>query len=290
MFFLKGVWSRFSVVALVAGGLAACGSDSSEDSASTDDSVNLSPELTDASERGVSSTDVSSAKLTMEVFVQEDPTLDVSKDTGANADSVAAQATTALAGCASAKVTHASGTATVAVDFGENCTIQGVTFAGQASATIAAGSGQVSVSFTFTSLSVSGHTLSGSATATTSNATTFTTTADLTSGTRHVTFQGSASTDPSGVLINGSGTLQSGSSAALPFTIDAVHRTRGACYADAGSITTTKTATTHSGKSRQVKQVIAFDANTPSTGQVTVTVESVSSKATLPAYGSCPHP
>ena len=65
------------------------------------------------------------------------------------------------------------------------------------------------------------------------------------------------------------------------FVAAGIHATVGACYPDAGSITINLLG--------YPEAVVTFDANTPSTGMVTVTVAGVfTTQQPLPAYGNCP--
>jgi hypothetical protein len=242
----------------------------------------------DVAPHGTSVMVIGAAKAVSSLFVQEDPTLDPTKSAGQNADAVAMQLRGSA--CASANVTHTLGMTTVSVDFGTGCTVNHVgTISGMVSATVSKSSGDVSVALTFTSLTVNGTGLDGSFSVTTTTGTSFTATADLTSTTEHVQFSGTAVLDSAGtgVTLDGTGMSQSGSAAAVSYTAAGVHHTFQTCYADAGTLTVMTISTTKSGKAVAVTDVITFDSNTPTTGQVSVTVNGVPEIATLPAFGTC---
>ncbi len=273
--------------------LAVGGCSSGETSASGDD-IDTATESKTAASRGNSSTTVSASKSITELFVHEDPTIDPSKTAQQNADAVATELKNSVSACPSAKITHATGSVSVSVDFGTGCTIPSVstmgTISGSASVTVAKTTA-ISLSFAFTKLTVNGMTLDGTATESTTNGTTYTSDVDLTEGTNHVTYKGTLALDVSmkGVTLTGAGTFQSGTTPAVNYTLNGVHHLFGACYADAGTMGVTKPTTTKRGTTVNVVETIAFDASTPSTGKVTVTVNGASSSLTLPAYGSCPH-
>lgn len=256
------------------------------------DDIDLAAESTNVAEHGASATATASAKATTELFVHEDPTLDVTKTAAQNADAVAAQATASVSSCASAKVTHATGDVSITVDFGSGCTIKSVSYSGTVAAKLSAGAGGITVAFTFTDLDVDGTTLNGTASETTTDDATFSSNVDLTIDTTHVTYKGSLALDgdDAGVTLNGSGTYQKGSSPATTYSASNVHHAFGGCYADAGALSYGTTTTGKSGKSYTIVETITFSSTTPSTGQASATIGATTTTVTLPAYGTCPHP
>jgi hypothetical protein len=266
--------------------LSACSSSSSTP-ADADAGVDVPAETTDTASRADVDTTATSAKSVTELFVQEDPTINVSSTIGQNADAVATQVKTATAGCTSATITHTAGTPDVTVSFGTSCVINGNTLSGSASAAVSGGSGTITVAFTFTSLVVNSVSVNGTAKVTTTNGTTYASALDLTTTKMHMTFNGTLAADASGkaITMNGSGTyLATGSTSTLAFTTAGLHHTIGACYADAGTLSFSKP----SGRAT-VTETITFSSTTPSTGQAQVTVGGKTSTTTLPAYGTCPH-
>jgi hypothetical protein len=273
-----------SVLALLV--LSACSSSSST-AADADGGVDVLAETTDTATRADVDTTSTSAKSVTELFVHEDPTIDVSSTIGKNADAVATQVKTATAGCPSATITHTAGTPDVAVSFGASCVINGNTLSGSASAAVSGGSGTITVTFTFTSLVVNSLSLNGTAKVTTSDGTTYASALDLTTTKMHMTFSGTLAADATGkaITMNGSGTyVATGSASTLAFTTAGLHHTIGACYADAGTLSFSKP----SGRAT-VTETITFGPTTPSTGQAQVTIGGKTSTTTLPAYGTCPH-
>jgi hypothetical protein len=268
--------------------LSACSSSSSTAAdADAGGAVDVPAETSDTASRADVDTSASSAKLVTELFVQEDPTIDVSSTIGQNADAVATQVKTATAGCTSATIAHTAGTPEVTVSFGTSCVINGNTLSGSVSAAVSGGSGTIAVTFTFTSLVVNSVSVNGTAKVTTSNGTTYASALDLTTTKMHMTFTGSLAADVTGkaITMNGSGTyLATGSSSTLAFTTAGLHHTIGACYADAGTLSFSKP----SGRAT-VTETITFGSTTPSTGQAQITVGGKTSTTTLPAYGTCPH-
>ena len=253
------------------------------------DGVDLDAESAYAAQSGTSATSLTNAKAVTELFVKEDPTIDVTKSVTANADAVAAQVKSA---CPGATVTHATGSLQVAVDFGAGCTAGGISASGMVAASLGDHDGAVELAFTFGPLTVNGRSLTGTASATTPDGVSFTVVEDLLESGNHITFQGTAALDGDGkgATLDGNGTWQkSGEANATPLTLRGVHHAFAGCYADAGTLTLARMASGLKGKLVSVTEVVAFDAATPSTGKAMVTGAGVSSTRTLPAYGSCPH-
>ena len=270
--------------------LAACSSSSSGDTTpATSDDVDPQAESADSATYGDSTTKLTSAKAITELFVQEDPTIDTAKTAGQNADAVAAQIAASTSTCATITIAHVPGDASVTADFGTGCTIGSLgTVSGKVVAEVTRATG-VTVTFTFTNLVAAGYALTGSAAETTTDGTTYSSNVDLTVNGKHLTFKGTAKldADAKGVTFDGGGTAQTAATSA--YSVGAVHHVFGGCYADAGKLTLQKQTTTKTGRATTVSETVAFDASTPSTGRVTITVSGASQSTTLPAYGSCPH-
>ncbi len=279
--------SLWGIVALSAG-LLACGN--MDDTDGVDDGA----EATEAAGHGTSPTALSATKGVAELFVQEDPTIDVSKDAGANADAIAMRLMNSTTGCATAQVTHTMGMTSVAVDFGAGCALPPLgTVSGAASAMVTRIPGlnpRVTVAFTFTNLSANGTTLNGSFSVTTMTGTSFTADADLMTATQHVVFTGSLTLDPDGkgVTVDGTDTSTVNGISTMD-ALSGVHHAFGGCYADAGTITMAKATKTKHGAATNITETMTFAATTPSTGMVSVAVNGAAPiSVTLPAYGSCP--
>jgi hypothetical protein len=273
---------------LTAALLCACGG---ADPSSADDTVDLSTESSHLETTGASATSAAHAKGVAELFVQEDPTIDPTLSAADNAARVQAQALGSLRTyCPNATVTLAN--TTVTVDFGANCTLPSIgTIAGVVSAQVSEPAAHtVQILFTFTGLSVNARTLDGTLSVSTTNGTSYT-------GAAHLTSQGGTAdfpaitlaldTDGKGVTLSGGGTVSS-SSASTQVSFASVHHSFGACYADAGSITLAKTTVTKRGKSVTVTETVTFLATTPATGQVEVQIGTgTPATVQLPAYGRC---
>ena len=190
-------------------------------------------------------------------------------------------------------VTHAAGSTTVAIDFGAGCTVASLgTVAGTVSATVTKTASTISIAFTFGPLTVNGRSLTGTASAATTNGTSYMFAEDLLESGNHVTFNGTAVLDANGagVTLDGNGTWAQGADPAIALTLSGVHHTFAGCYADAGTITESKMVKGLRGMLVAVTETVLFDAATPSTGNVTISVNNVKKTQKLPAYGTCPHP
>ena len=312
---MRATTHRFRFVVPIFAAAAACSSSSapSSDTADTataaettsdapvDETISTDPpppgaidaiaERVDAALHARSITTSALAKSTTELFVQEDPTIDTAKAAAENAASVAAQITASVKACANAKVTYATGSVSLSVTFGDSCTINGSTFSGTVAATVSKVSGTIGIAFTFTKLTVNGMTIDGTASESTTNGTSYSAKVDVTEATNHVTYDGTMTldSDAKGVTMTGTGSLQQGASPAVKYAVSGVHHRFGGCYADLGTLSYTKAVTGKNGKTYSVAESIAFDSNTPSTGNATATIAGQSAPVVLPPYGSCPH-
>jgi hypothetical protein len=277
--------SLWRVVALCAG-LCGCGA--------MDDGVDDDAEATEAAGHGTSATTLAATKGITELFVQEDPTIDVSKDAPTNADAIAARLMTSTMGCATAKVTHTMGTIMVGVDFGAGCMLPPLgTVSGSATATVTRVPGpnaRITVNLLFTNMAANGTTLNGTCGVSTTTGTSFTVDADLMTATQHVVFSGALTLDSNGmgVTVDGTGT-STVNGISTTDTLAGVHHGFGGCYADAGTITMAKATKTRRGMATNISETMTFSASTPSTGMVMISVNGAAPIGkTLPAYGSCP--
>lgn len=283
---------RLSLALLLATGLTACGTtDGTTDGGIEEDTVDVVSEGQKLSVSGGESTSATHAKSVAHLFVDDDPTLDVSKSASDNAAAIQQRlATTVQAVCPGATVTRTGDTVTV--NFGTACVIDPIgTVSGAASVTVTKPTtGTVKVAFTFTAMQVNGRPLDGTFTATTSNNTSFTATCDLTSGSKHLvltTLTLVLDADGKGVKLDGAGTVDQGEGP-KELTLVAVHHRFGQCFADGGVITQSKTTTGRSGRTTTSTQKLTFDAQTPTTGLVTVQIGSApATQVKLPGYGRC---
>jgi hypothetical protein len=212
-----------------------------------------------------------------------DPTIDPAKTAAENASAIANEVSgnlgeSGVAGTTCGHVTLA--TTSVTVDFGGGCTMKnGVTASGSVTAAVASSSGTVTITLTFSSLVVNGASLAGSASFATSNGNTFAVDASVTTGksTYKVTNLTMGGSSNGTITINGAVTT-GGGDLTTTMTFTQVSWKLGDCYPSAGSLSTKKALVT---------TTVTFDAATPTTGQVTVTVGKRTSTQTLPAYGKC---
>lgn len=140
---------------------------------------------------------------------------------------------------------------------------------------------QTQVALTFDHVTVQGRALDGTATFATSDGSTFTITAELTSGTHAISIPASGLTvvgTVSALTLSGSCTVSDGTTS-VTASFASVHYTLGQCYPDGGSATFARGA---------VSETMTFTASSASTGQVSVSRGRRSFTLALPAYGSCP--
>lgn len=214
---------------------------------------------------------------TADSFFDFDPVLDPAKTAEANAQAVSATISTKAGACVTAMVSGA----TVTANFGAppGCTLSnGLTLSGSVSLAVTKASGALTVAMTFTSFTVDGTSLTGTASFLTSNGSTFQVTANLVAGGNTVTANVSVTGQPAAFLLDGTTSITEGGKVTkLDFA--KVSAAAGQCYAKGGAMTVTKGS---------LVSTVTFDAQTPSTGKVKVTQGRRSYTATLPAYGKCP--
>ncbi len=241
---------------------------------------------------GATPTTLANAKGVTSLFVQEDPTLDPNGTAGANADAVAAQLTGAVASCVNPSITHTAGSVTVTIDFGAACVIPKVgAVSGMVAATVSKTAGAIDVAFTFTNLVVNGQTMTGSIALSTTTGTSFTIMFNLQTATQTVMFNGTAALDSGGggVTFNGTGSSQLTGASPQTFSASGLHHLFGGCYADAGTMSLSKTTTDLRNRTVTLTETITFDSSTPATGMVQIDIDGVTTPETLPAHGTCPH-
>jgi hypothetical protein len=145
-------------------------------------------------------------------------------------------------------------------------------------ADVTSAGGATTVSLTLTSVVVNGQALGGTASFETSNGSTFTVVADITSGS--TTYDANLTVTGSKASLTISGTAKETTAAGPEIvTFDDVVVTPGQCYASAGSMTVVE------GK---LTETVTFEASTPATGAAELTLGKHTSQITLPSYGKCP--
>ena len=238
----------------------------------------LTPDERDVFDRGHESHQgVQQALALSDSLFQFDPTLDATKTAAENAAAIQAQATFELNGCGS--VTLGGSTVTVSFGAAPGCTLRnGVQASGSASLSVTKATTTTTVALTFTNLVVNGTDLGGTASFGTTNGSTFTVTANLTSKGNSVTANLTITGAPGSTTIDGTASsVQAGKTSSLTFT--QVVWSQGDCYPKAGSLKVTRGL---------VNQTITFLATTPATGSATLTWGRTTSTVQLPAYGNCP--
>jgi hypothetical protein len=136
----------------------------------------------------------------------------------------------------------------------------------------------ITLTLTMTMLKVNGSSLDGTLTMSTSNATSFTTIGSLT--TSDGTYNANLTLSGTATSIGISGTLQESSGTTKAnYTFTFVVWNRADCYPNSGSVKVQRGA---------VMSTITFDAQTASTGKISVSTGRVTVPGQLPSYGSCP--
>lgn len=173
------------------------------------------------------------------------------------------------------------GAASVSVDFGSGCTINGTTFSGSAIATASLNDGSISVTFSFTNLSANGFTLNGTAAFTLqqgSLAVQLDFDSTQSTNTTSLEFTGTVLDDETGFTVNGSGEF-SNASVSGEFTISDLHIVQdGSCYPNSGTVVIEL--------DNAPAITVTFSESSVTAGEVTVQIGSVSSVETLPACGA----
>jgi hypothetical protein len=262
--------------------------------ASCSDAINFDAEKSSLSEVGGSATSVTHARAVASLFVHEGATLKLAQTAAQNAAAVQAQVQASIASvCPGASITLDGGSLTVTVAFGDSCTLPDV---GSVSGTVSAQiispeAGTIGVAFTFTALTVKGRTLDGTYSMTTSDVTNFTVSCALTSSQVTLTLDSvvlALDGDSLGMTATGPGSIEGPIVGKFDLQFGDVHQTFTSCYPDSGTLQFNKNVLTVAGNKVDATETVAFDSNTPSTGQVQVVVGSINASVGLPSYGSCP--
>lgn len=250
------------------------GADSGPDDAGGDDPT---PEERKAADRGGRSSNTSQQLVALaDSFFDFDPTIDTTKTAEQNAAAIQANTLTNLSGCGS--VTVSGTTVTVSMP-PPGCTFEnGVSASGTVTLTVTKAGSTITVAMTLTGIVVNGVSLAGTASFVTSNGSTFTVTANLTSDSTTYTCDLTVASTTGSATITGTVTeTDGGTKTSCAFT--KVIWKQGDCYPNSGSIKIT---------TGLVTTTVSFTASTPTTGQVTVTSGRKTYTTSLPAYGNCP--
>ena len=242
----------------------------------------LAPDERDRFDRGADAIEGARALAVLaDGFFSLDPTVDPTKTAAQNAQSIEQRLRSLVSDAGVLCGTYSVSSSTVTAAFGPppGCTLQnGVKVSGTAVATVTQSGGTTAIAFTFTSVVVDGKSLSGTASFATTNGTTFTVAAKLTSGTTTYTVTSATLAGSAGTFtLTGTVTMTTGTTTST-MTFTAVTWKAGDCYPNGGTLKITKGLVT---------STVTFSASTPTTGQVTVTTGRKTSTATLPTYGSC---
>jgi hypothetical protein len=275
-------------LALATSVIFSCGGRNAPGDAGTADE--LTRDERDLSDRGGDSSNATQQLTVLaDSLFDFDPTIDAAKSAAENAAALESNVRSNLGGvdggvpadggslgCGSVSL---SGT-TVTVNFGPppGCTLRnGAKISGSVSVSVAKTANTISLTLSLTQVISNGVALSGTAAFNTSNGSTFTVDANVTSGaTAYVLTNLSVTGGTGTTTINGSVAITGDSTTTMTFA-NLTWR-RGDCYPNGGTVTSKKGLTT---------TVITFDANTPTTGLVKVTVGRKTSTVPLPVYGQC---
>jgi len=216
-------------------------------------------------------------------FFQFDPTLDPTQTDSANTGLIRAHlaqnlGTTGDGGVACGTLS-VSGT-TLTASFGPlpGCTLKnGVVLSGTFAVTVTKSGSSLTVTFTFTSATVDGTALSGTASFTTSDGMTLTVNANVTVGTTTISTNNLTVVGGNGAITL-SGFVTNTGDANTTLQLSSVVWSSGACYPSAGTLTITKGV---------LSETVTFNAATATTGVVAVTIVQLMVSATLPPYGKC---
>jgi hypothetical protein len=218
-----------------------------------------------------------------DAMFQFDPTIDPSQTDVGNANLVSAHILQELgatndsgAKCGSVTLTNT----TVTASFGPapGCTLpNGTKISGTISVGITKASSTITIAMTMTTVMVNGVALDGTVQFSTTNGTTFTLSGNFTSGTTTYSSTGLTFTGSTGVVtVDGNFSITTDTT--TTYTLAAVTWKVGDCYPNGGSLTI---------KTGLIAMTLTFDATTPTTGNVTVTIGKKSVTEKLPVYGTC---
>lgn len=197
-----------------------------------------------------------------------DPTIDPTKSAAENAQAIAARAMARIP-CATVALDRTTLTLSAP---SSGCTVaNGVTLAGQLTATVSKGGSTITVILQFTEFVLNGKTTSGTMTLVTTDGSTFQVDYRLTRNGTSVS--GTLNVVGAPGQLTAAGTLSYGSTTAV---LTGIVWKRGDCYPSAGTVAVTvgRATTTYT-----------FTATTPTTGEVSM---GRGRTAELPSYGTCP--
>ncbi len=238
------------------------------------------PDERTAADRGAQSSNLNQGLLTLsDSFFDFDPTLDTAKTAAENAQAIAARTSLSFGGCGT--VTPSGTSVTVSMPPPGCTTSGGLNAQGTVALAVTKSTGTpatLTVALTLTSVVVNGVSYGGTASFATTNGSTFTVTADLTSGDAVYAMNLTVTGAPGSMTIAGSMSQGQGATGSS-YTFTNVLYKKADCYPSGGSLAV---------KKGLVTTTITFTAATANTGQVTVTSGRKSWPSTLPAYGSCP--
>lgn len=251
----------------------------------------LTREERDLADRGGESSNTSQQLTVLaDSLFDFDPTIDPSRTAAENAAAIEARVRTNLGdvdggvpadggqlGCGS--VSLSGSTVTVAFGSPPGCTLHnGVVVSGTVAVAVSKVASTITLRLTLTQVVSNGVPLAGTATFTTTTGSTFSIDANLTSGTTTWTLTNLTATGGTGTTtLNGSVAI-SGGDTSTTTTFSNLTWKAGDCYPNGGTVTS---------KKGLVSTVITFEATTPTTGLVKVTVGRKTSTVALPAYGQC---
>jgi hypothetical protein len=272
-------WAAFLLVCLVACGVRGAGNDGGVDGGN-----GLSSDEQGAYDGGSPGVNAIIALASAaDAMFQFDPTIDPSQSDTQNANLVAAHVLSELgatndAGAKCGSVTLNNTTVTAAFGPSPGCTLpNGTKISGTIAVGITKSASTITIALTMTAANVNGVALDGTVQLATTNGTTFTYSGNFTSGATTYSSTGLTFTGAAGVVtIDGAFSVVT--DVATTYTFTALTWKVGDCYPNGGSLAI---------KTGLVTMSIAFDATTPTTGNVTVTVGKKSVTEKLPVYGTC---
>jgi len=218
-----------------------------------------------------------------DAMFQFDPTIDPSQSDTQNANLVLAHVLSELgatgdAGTKCGSVTLNGTTVTASFGPAPGCTLpNGTKISGTIAVGITKAGSTITIAMTMTSAIVNGVALGGTVQLATTSGSSFTLSGNFTSGTTTYSSTGLTLSGTTGVIsVDGAFTVATDTT--TTYTFSALTWKLGDCYPDGGSLAI---------KSGLVTMTITFDASTPTSGNVTVTVGKKSVTEKLPTYGIC---
>ncbi|MFO0551524.1 MAG: hypothetical protein U0271_24265 [Polyangiaceae bacterium] len=274
-------WSLFGLVAIPLT-LGACKRDTDTDTNPTPDPEPTAEQVA-AADDGSDGADAVQAYLgfTDQLF-NYDPDLDATGTAQGNADKIRSNVE---AGATCVTVTSPA-QGTVDFDFGAGCTFGAYEVSGALSVVVAIdntdpNARKITVGLEMTALTINGLTIDGAASFTTSNGFKLDVVLDLETATKRVATQLTVTGAAGSFTIDGTATREEGSDT-IALTYDGVKVEKAACWPSDGTVQVDTGA---------VSETLAFDADTATTGQATLTFaagnKDVSTCYALPDHGEC---